>query len=372
MRPRAEIYDTTLRDGTQAEGLSPTVGEKLRVARLLDELGVHFIEGGWPGANPKDTTFFARAADGELQLEHATLVAFGMTRGAGRPAEADPLLQALVDARTDVICLVGKSWGYHVDEALGVPREENLAMVADSITHLRSLGKRVFFDAEHFFDGYRGNAPFALRVLEAAAEDGAERLVLCDTRAQPDTAEAAKTRLAMADRVLAEGPTVAAEAMLPKLFAGQAQQRIPEVIEAQRRVMLAATPEGIATNGTDMSVIVAQSVSRGFKGQFMGSAGTWNPGVMAGPAAPLLKAQFLQPTAVKPFASDTPGHQAMRTPRTSRCIDRVRPATSRSPTRSRWLAVPRILSYWATRCSWSSRSKDRIRAMPACPCCNMR
>ena len=180
-RPGLDLYDTTLRDGTQREGVSLSVEDKLRVARRMDELGVAYIEGGWPGANPKDTEFFARAADGELQLDHATLVAFGMTRSAKYRAEDDPLLKGLVDARTDVICLVGKSWGYHVDEALGVPREENLAMVADSITHLRGLGKRVFFDAEHFFDGYARDHAYAREVALTAAEAGAECVVLCDT-----------------------------------------------------------------------------------------------------------------------------------------------------------------------------------------------
>ena len=179
--PGLDLYDTTLRDGTQREGVSLSVDDKLRVARRMDELGVAYIEGGWPGANPKDTQFFARAADGELALEHATLVAFGMTRGANRAAEADPLLQGLVDARTDVICLVGKSWGYHVDEALGVPRAENLAMVADSVRHLTALGKRVFFDAEHFFDGFDRDGAYAREVVAAAAEAGAECVVLCDT-----------------------------------------------------------------------------------------------------------------------------------------------------------------------------------------------
>jgi 2-isopropylmalate synthase len=180
-RPGLDLYDTTLRDGTQREGVTLSVEDKLRVARRMDELGVAYIEGGWPGANPKDTEFFARAADGDLVLDHATLVAFGMTRGANRAAEDDPLLQALVDARTEVICLVGKSWGYHVDEALGVPRAENLAMVADSIRHLRSLGKRVFFDAEHFFDGFVRDHAYAREVVLTAAEAGAECVVLCDT-----------------------------------------------------------------------------------------------------------------------------------------------------------------------------------------------
>jgi 2-isopropylmalate synthase len=179
-RVRLDLYDTTLRDGTQREGVTLSVDDKLRVARRMDELGVAYIEGGWPGANPKDTDFFRRAADGELDLD-ATLVAFGMTRAAGRRAEDDPQLAALVAARTDVVCLVGKSWGYHVDEALGVPRDQNLAMVRDSITHLRSLGKRVFFDAEHFFDGLARDGAYARDVVRVAAEAGAECVVLCDT-----------------------------------------------------------------------------------------------------------------------------------------------------------------------------------------------
>jgi 2-isopropylmalate synthase len=176
-----DLYDTTLRDGTQREGVTLSVDDKLRVARRMDELAVAFIEGGWPGANPKDTEFFRRAAEGDLELEHATLVAFGMTRAPGKRADEDPLLQALLDARTSAICLVGKSWGYHVDEALSVPRAENLAMVADSVRHLRAEGRRVFFDAEHFFDGFARDEAYAREVVTAAAEAGAEVVVLCDT-----------------------------------------------------------------------------------------------------------------------------------------------------------------------------------------------
>ena len=179
--PGLDLYDTTLRDGTQREGVTLSVEDKLRVARRMDELGVAYIEGGWPGANPKDTEFFARAAAGELALNNAALVAFGMTRGPGRDAQDDKLLRGAAEAGTDVVCLVGKSWGYHVDEALGVPRAENLAMVADSIRHLTSLGKRVFFDAEHFFDGLARDAAYAREVVFAAAEAGAECVVLCDT-----------------------------------------------------------------------------------------------------------------------------------------------------------------------------------------------
>jgi 2-isopropylmalate synthase len=175
-----EIYDTTLRDGTQREGISLTVEEKLRVAALLDELGVHYIEGGWPGALPKDTEFFARA-EKELDLESSTLVAFGSTRRANTDAASDPQLQALLEANTEVICVVGKSWDYHVTEALQTTLEEGLAMVTDTVTFLRSEGKRVFLDAEHFFDGFNHNPDYALQVVAAATEAGAERVILCDT-----------------------------------------------------------------------------------------------------------------------------------------------------------------------------------------------
>jgi 2-isopropylmalate synthase len=176
-----DLYDTTLRDGTQREGISLTVADKLRVATLIDALGVPYIEGGWPGANPKDTEFFARAAEGELQLQRATLTAFGMTRRPGNAAADDPTLAALLGAGTDVVCLVGKSWDLHVTEALGTTTDEAIAMVADSVALLRAEGRRVFFDAEHFFDGHAADEAFALAVVEAAAESGAECVVLCDT-----------------------------------------------------------------------------------------------------------------------------------------------------------------------------------------------
>ncbi len=175
-----EIYDTTLRDGTQQEGISLTAGDKLAISRLLDDLGVAYIEGGWPGANPKDDEFFRRAKT-ELDLETATLVAFGSTRHAGADAADDAQLAALVAADTDVVCLVGKSWDYHVEHALRTTLDEAIEMIADSVRYLRSVGKRVFFDAEHFFDGYRSNPDFALATVRAAHEAGAERVVLCDT-----------------------------------------------------------------------------------------------------------------------------------------------------------------------------------------------
>ena len=185
-----DIFDTTLRDGSQQEGLSLTVDDKLRVAEQLDHLGVAFIEGGWPGANPKDEEFFARAP-AELRLSTATLVAFGSTRRPGVLAEDDEVLRHLVKANTEAVCIVAKSSALHVQEALRTTLDEAVAMASESVEFLRSHGLRVFFDAEHFFDGFGENAEFSLRVLGAAAEAGAETLVLCDTNggALPHDAE---------------------------------------------------------------------------------------------------------------------------------------------------------------------------------------
>jgi 2-isopropylmalate synthase len=175
-----DIFDTILRDGSQQEGLSLTVDDKLRVAEQLDHLGVTFIEGGWPGANPKDEEFFARAAK-ELTLSTATLVAFGSTRRAGVRPEDDAVLANLIGAGAPVACIVAKTWDRHVAEALRTSLDEAVAMVRDSVAYLRAHDLRVFLDAEHFFDGYRRNPAFALSVLAAAEEAGAEALVLCDT-----------------------------------------------------------------------------------------------------------------------------------------------------------------------------------------------
>ncbi len=175
-----DIYDTTLRDGSQQEGISLTVDDKLRVAEQLDHLGVSYIEGGWPGANPKDEEFFKRAVK-ELRLKTATLVAFGSTRRPGAQASSDETLRHLVEAGTEVVCIVAKASDLHVTEALRTTLDEAVAMAADSVAYLRQSGLRVFFDAEHFFDGYRRDAKFALSVLAAAEEAGAEALVLCDT-----------------------------------------------------------------------------------------------------------------------------------------------------------------------------------------------
>ncbi|MCC7077557.1 MAG: citramalate synthase [Acidimicrobiia bacterium] len=175
-----DIYDTTLRDGSQREGLSLTVDDKLRIAHQLDELGIRYVEGGWPGANPKDDEFFRRAPM-ELTLENATLVAFGATRRAHRDADGDETLSALVKAGTDHVCIVGKAWDYHVTEALRTELDEGIAMVADSVAWLKAQGLTVFFDAEHFFDGWKRNREFSLDVLRAAEGAGCDCLVLCDT-----------------------------------------------------------------------------------------------------------------------------------------------------------------------------------------------
>ena len=175
-----DIYDTTLRDGSQLEGISLTVDDKLRIAEQLDRLGVAFIEGGWPGANPKDDEFFERAKT-ELDLSTSAFVAFGSTRRAKGKVDSDQTLANLVAAGTEVVCIVGKCWDYHITEALKTTLDEGVAMVADSVEYLVAQGKRVFFDAEHFFDGFKRNPEFSLRVVEAAAMAGAEAVVLCDT-----------------------------------------------------------------------------------------------------------------------------------------------------------------------------------------------
>ena len=174
-----EVFDTTLRDGTQREGVSLSAADKLRIAERLDQLGVAFIEGGWPGSNPKDAEFFARAR--ERSWQRAAIVAFGATRRAGARAADDASLRALVDAGTRVVSIFGKSWTLHVERVLRTTREENLAMIEETVAFLRAQGKRVIYDAEHFFDGWRADAAYAIATLEAAARGGAETIVLCDT-----------------------------------------------------------------------------------------------------------------------------------------------------------------------------------------------
>ncbi len=178
-RREVELYDTTLRDGAQQTGLSYSIDDRMRILHKIDQLGVPFIEGGWPGANPRDTEFFKLATKETLQ--HAVLTSFGMTRKAGERAEDSAVLQELLDTGTEVVCIVGKAWDLHVREALRTDLDEGVAMVRDSIAFLRGQGRRVFFDAEHFFDGYVSDPDFAMRVLLTAEDSGAERLVLCDT-----------------------------------------------------------------------------------------------------------------------------------------------------------------------------------------------
>ena len=174
-----EIYDTTLRDGTQMEGMSLSCEDKLRIAEHLDSLGVSFIEGGWPGSNPKDVEFFERAKD--VKWKHVTITAFGSTCRAQLQASEDKQLQTLIAAQTKVCTIFGKSWDMHVTEVLRTSLDENLRMIEDSVAFLSKNGRRVIYDAEHFFDGYKADAGYALETLRAAARGGAEKLVLCDT-----------------------------------------------------------------------------------------------------------------------------------------------------------------------------------------------
>jgi 2-isopropylmalate synthase len=172
-------FDTTLRDGTQGESVSFSVDDKLVIAQKLDELGIDYIEGGWPGSNPKDKEFFERAK--ELKLHHAKLSAFGSTRFAKNPVQEDRNVAALLAAGTPVVSIFGKSWELHTQRALGITEEENLQLISDTVRYLKEHGKEVVYDAEHFFDGYHSNSAFALRTLEAAQKAGADVLVLCDT-----------------------------------------------------------------------------------------------------------------------------------------------------------------------------------------------
>ena len=174
-----QIYDTTLRDGAQQEGISFSVADKLKITKKLDELGIHFIEGGWPGSNPKDVQFFAKTQN--MSFSNAVLCSFGATKRPHTKAEDDPNLHAMVEAGTTVATIVGKSSDIQVTHVLGVTLEENLKMISDSIRYLKFHGLKVFFDAEHFFDGFKSDAPYAISTLQAAAQAGADCLVLCDT-----------------------------------------------------------------------------------------------------------------------------------------------------------------------------------------------
>ncbi|HEX9447625.1 MAG TPA: citramalate synthase [Dongiaceae bacterium] len=174
---RVYLFDTTLRDGAQTQGVDFGVGDKMAIAQALDRLGVDYIEGGWPGANPTDDAFFADPPS----LKRATFTAFGMTRRSGRSADNDPGLTALIQAKSPAACIFGKSWDFQVDVALGIPRSENIDMIAESIAHLKARKAEAMFDAEHFFDGYKANPSYALDCLMAAYQNGARWVILCDT-----------------------------------------------------------------------------------------------------------------------------------------------------------------------------------------------
>jgi len=183
-------YDTTLRDGSQAEGVSFSLEDKLRITEILDKLGIHYVEGGWPGSNPKDIEYFKNVI--HLKLKNIKVSAFGSTRYHKNKPEEDPNLLALIDAKVPVVCIFGKTWDFHVKYALKVSLEKNLDMIYDSVKFLKSKGKEVIYDAEHFFDGYKANPQYALKTLQAAVEGGAENLTLCDTNGGTITSELIK------------------------------------------------------------------------------------------------------------------------------------------------------------------------------------
>ncbi len=197
MGDRIRLFDTTLRDGAQTQGVDFSASEKAEITQVLDKLGVDYIEGGWPGANPTDDAFFGSAPT----LKRATFTAFGMTRRPGRSVENDPGIQAVLDAGSPAICLVGKSWDFHVDLALGISRDENIAMIADSMAHAIRRGREAMFDAEHFFDGYKTDPAFALACVEAALDAGARWAVLCDTNGGTLPGEVAKIVAEVAAKV---------------------------------------------------------------------------------------------------------------------------------------------------------------------------
>ncbi|MBJ7418314.1 MAG: citramalate synthase, partial [Niveispirillum sp.] len=174
---RVYLYDTTLRDGAQTSGVDFTVADKIAIAQELDALGIDYVEGGWPGANPTDNAFFADPP----KLPRAIFTAFGMTRRPGHSASNDPGLSALLNSTAKAVCIVGKTWDFHVDVALAIPRDENLTLIADSIKEIKARGREPLFDAEHFFDGYKANPDYALSCVQAAYEAGARWVVLCDT-----------------------------------------------------------------------------------------------------------------------------------------------------------------------------------------------
>ena len=176
-KEKIHIFDTTLRDGAQTQGVDFSIDDKLKIAKALDDLGVDYIEGGWPGANPTDTDFFQK----KIKLKNSILTAFGMTKRSGRSADNDPGLSSILNSNTPAVCLVGKSWDFHVDVALGISNEENLENITETTKHFVKNNKEFMFDAEHFFDGYKANSKYALACIKAAYDNGAKWIVLCDT-----------------------------------------------------------------------------------------------------------------------------------------------------------------------------------------------
>src|SRR6266540_2878805 len=174
-----KLYDTTLRDGTQAEDVSLLVEDKIRIARRLDEMGIHYIEGGWPGSNPKDVAFFKDIR--KEKLSHAKIAAFGSTRRAKDTPEKDHNIRTLIQSEADAITIFGKTWDFHVREALRISLEENLELIYDSLEYLKAHAPEVFYDAEHFFDGYKANPEYAIKTLKAAEDAKVDCIVLCDT-----------------------------------------------------------------------------------------------------------------------------------------------------------------------------------------------
>ena len=193
---RVFLYDTTLRDGAQMEDISFTLEDKLRIVSLLDSLGISMIEGGWPGANPKDREFFARVRD--IELKNSRIAAFGSTRKAGNSVSQDPVVADLLEAKTPVVTIFGKSWHLHVRDILGLSREQNLSMIRETVDYLKQNGREVVYDAEHFFDGFADDPDFALETVRAARDAGADWLVLCDTNggSLPERISLATTRVA--------------------------------------------------------------------------------------------------------------------------------------------------------------------------------
>ena len=195
------LYDTTLRDGTQGENITFSADEKVKIALKLDDIGVHYIEGGWPGSNPKDMQFFDLAK--RVKFKNARLAAFGSTRKPGIEPAEDENLMALLTSETPTVTIFGKSWNLHVEEVMSNTLEENIAMIRDSVKFLKWNGREVIYDAEHFFDGYKANPAYALKTLSAAAVNGAHAVVLCDTNGGTMPEEIAEIR-AEADSVLAQ------------------------------------------------------------------------------------------------------------------------------------------------------------------------